>query len=213
MTVGEKARVFRKRRDDQGLDVQTALLDAAEFLMREEGYAAATVRRIASQVGLKHPAVYYYFGTQDDLFLALFRRAAEAHRTDLVEALSSDQPLRGLWRLMSDAGSTKLSLEFLALANHNDAVRAAIAENAESVRALQTAALAKHLKARGIEPRLSPQSLTILMSALARLLVQDSNIGVAAGHEEVEALIEDALRRFEDGRLVGHPDEPLDAII
>lgn len=180
--------------------------------MREEGYAAATARRIASKVGLKHPAVFYYFGTQDDLFLALFRRVADSHRTRLVEALGSDQPLRGLWQVMSDAGSTKLTLEFLALANHNEAVRAAIAENAESVRALQAEALGKHLKARGIEPRLSPQLLTILMSAMARLLVQDSNIGVAAGHEEVEALIEAALRRFGDGRDVADPVEPLVAV-
>lgn len=209
MPVGEKARAPRKRRDAQGFDVRTALLDAAESLMREEGYAAATARRIAGKVELKHQVVFYYFGTHDDLLLALFRRVADTHRARLVEALGSSDPLRGMWQVMSDPGSTKLTLEFLALANHNEAVRAAIAENAEAVRAIQVEALTQHLKARGIEPRLSPQLLTILTSALGRLLVQDANIGIVAGHDEVEALIEVALQRFEGGRDVA--DAPLAA--
>ena len=54
-----------------------ALLDAAEQLMLEEGYAAVTSRRVAAQAGLKPQLVHYYFRTMDDLFLAVFRRRAE----------------------------------------------------------------------------------------------------------------------------------------
>ena len=53
------------------------LLDAAEQLLLEEGYAAVTSRRVAERAGLKPQLVHYYFRTMEDLFLAVFRRRAE----------------------------------------------------------------------------------------------------------------------------------------
>ena len=53
---------------------RTVLLDAAEQLMRDEGYAAVTSRRVAEKAGLKPQLVHYYFRTMDDLFLELYRR-------------------------------------------------------------------------------------------------------------------------------------------
>ena len=53
------------------------LLDAAEQLMLDDGYAAVTSRRVADKAGLKPQLVHYYFRTMDDLFEAIFRRRAE----------------------------------------------------------------------------------------------------------------------------------------
>ena len=57
---------------------RVVLLDAAEQLLLEEGYAAVTSRRVAEKAGLKPQLVHYYFRTMEDLFLAVFRRRAEA---------------------------------------------------------------------------------------------------------------------------------------
>ena len=56
------------------------LLDAAEQLMLDEGYAAVTSRRVAARAGLKPQLVHYYFRTMDDLFIEVFRRRAEPSR-------------------------------------------------------------------------------------------------------------------------------------
>ena len=186
----------RKKRYVERPDIRATLLDAAEALVREEGYAAATARRIASKVGLKHQVVFYYFGTQDDLLLALVRRTSDQHREALTTALASEQPLRGLWNLLRDRHATKFHLELLALANHNEAIRSELASHAVIVRDLEAEAIARHLKARGIELRISPRLVSILTNALARLLVQESTLGIDAGHEEVEALVEESLRTF-----------------
>ena len=53
------------------------LLDAAEQLMIDEGYAAVTSRRLAHKAGLKPQLVHYYFRTMEELFLEVFRRRAE----------------------------------------------------------------------------------------------------------------------------------------
>lgn len=186
----------RKKRYVERPDIRATLLDAAEALVREEGYAAATARRIASKVGLKHQVVFYYFGTQDDLLLALVRRTSDQHREALTTVLASKQPLRGLWDLLRDRHATKFHLELLALANHNEAIRSELAIHAVIVRDLEAEAIARHLKVRGIELRLSPRLVSILTNALARLLVQESTLGIDAGHDEVEALVEESLRTF-----------------
>src|SRR3984893_8602238 len=69
------------------------LLDAAEQLMLEEGYAAVTSRRLANKAGLKPQLVHYYFRTMEELFLEVFRRRAEEGLQVQATALQLPQPL------------------------------------------------------------------------------------------------------------------------
>jgi len=203
--MSASAKPPRKKRFVERPDIRATLLDAAEALIREEGYAAATARRIASKVGLKHQVVFYYFGTQDELLLALVQRTSHAHQEKLERTLQSDQPLRSLWNLLRDRDATKFHLELLALANHNETIREHLASQAVVSRSIEAAAIERHLKARGIEPRLSPQLVSILTNALARLLIQETTLAIDAGHDEVEAMVEDSLRIFETSGDVAAP--------
>lgn len=209
MSAVEKAQP-RKRRYVERPDVRVALLDAAEALVREEGYAAATARRIATRAGLKHQVIFYYFGSQDELLLAVYRRAAEAAYKRLEMAMASDHPVRALWEIVSDREETRFTLEFMALANHNELVRAELAKNAEAARKLQADALARHFEARGIVPRLSPQLVAVMTTSMARSLVQEATLGISAGHDELEALIFDSLRNFE---LRGESDGDMETVV
>src|SRR5215472_961066 len=83
---------------------RAVLLDAAEQLMLDEGYAAVTSRRVAAKAGLKPQLVHYYFRTMDDLFLAMLARQSEAGLDRQAKALASDRPLRALWELVTDPG-------------------------------------------------------------------------------------------------------------
>jgi len=194
----------RRKRHVERPDIKESLLDAAEALIQDEGYAAATARKIANKVGLKHQVIFYYFGSQDELLAAVFRRFADAQNERLKSALNSDTPLSKLWHLHRDTEATRFTLEFMALANHNDTIRAEIARNAETVRRLETEAIERHLKQRGIEPRMSPQMVTILTNALARLLVQEASLGIHLGHEEVRQLSDASFAAFEAmGETIG----------
>ena len=75
---------------------RTHLLDAAEQLMREEGYAAVTSRRVAAKAGLKPQLVHYYFRTMDDLFIALrglFCLSVQ-NIPEAMEAVSDTSPVK-----------------------------------------------------------------------------------------------------------------------
>ncbi|MBT5685956.1 MAG: TetR/AcrR family transcriptional regulator, partial [Gammaproteobacteria bacterium] len=49
-------------------NTQTKILDAAEYLFVEQGYAATSLRAIASAAGVNLAATHYYFGSKKGLF-------------------------------------------------------------------------------------------------------------------------------------------------
>jgi AcrR family transcriptional regulator len=58
------------------------LLDGAENILKEEGYASLTSRRIAERVGIKQQLTYYYFRTMDELMVEAFRRLSKSNDRD-----------------------------------------------------------------------------------------------------------------------------------
>jgi AcrR family transcriptional regulator len=182
------------------------LLDGAQQLLLDEGYAAVTSRRVAAAAGLKPQLVHYYFRTMDDLWLALVRRGAEQNLERQALALDSPQPLRALWELNIDPVGTALAMELSSLANHRKAIRAELAAYAEQFRRLQTEAVAKALAARRAErPDLPPEVLSMLMIGIARVMVLEQTLGFTAGHAELRALVESYLDRFE-GKPAGRTE-------
>jgi AcrR family transcriptional regulator len=178
------------------------LLDAAEALMIEEGYAAVTSRRVAEKAQLKPQLVHYYFRTMDDLFLALFRRRAEQGLDAQAEALDSPQPLWALWRMMTDPSATRLTLEFMGLANHRKALHTEIARYAELARAQQTKAMTSVLERYGIDLSRVPAVVwTFFATGASQVLVFERSLGMTLGHPEILRFLEDQIRALEGDLL------------
>src|SRR5262245_59714606 len=106
-TSTRSARVARGRGEGSA-STRDALLDAAQALMLEDGYAAVTSRRVAAKAGIDAALVYYYFGTMDDLCIALFRRNAQRRAERVNAALASPQPLWALWDALREQANTVL---------------------------------------------------------------------------------------------------------
>jgi AcrR family transcriptional regulator len=186
------------RADARDGDTRRALLDAAAQIMLEEGYAAATSRRIAARAGVKPPLVHYYFPTMDDLYLAVVRRGAEANLDRLRRALASAQPLRELWNVTSEPRGAQLNLEFMAMANHRKEIRAEIAAAAERYRAMQVAALILIMRRHNLDTeRFSPEAVSVLLNSLGHMTALEHVLGITDGHAATRALVGRYLRRFE----------------
>jgi AcrR family transcriptional regulator len=177
------------------------LLDAAARVLAEEGYSAVTSRRVAARAGVNPALVNYYFGSMDDLLVAVFRRGADAYLERLRHALASPQPLRALWGISTEPPGMA---EYLALANHHEAIRAEIAAYTTQVRTIQADALASIFRAHDIDTGgFPPWAVMMLIESVSRLLLIDSSLGVTIGHDELTAFVEQYLRRFEppDGAI------------
>src|SRR5262245_25668479 len=118
---------------------RAALLDAAQQVMLDDGYAAVTYRSLAERAGVTPGLVQYYFPTLDDMFLALLRRRSDQTHDRLLAELENrtDEPLRLTWEHSRDETSAALLTEFMALANHRKVIRTAILEVIERTRQAQ----------------------------------------------------------------------------
>ena len=181
---------------------RAVLLDAAETLMLEEGYAAVTSRRVAAAAGLKPQLVHYYFRTMDDLFLALFRRRAEQGLERQDRAFESEQPLWAVWELSRDPRGNALTMEFIALANHRKEIRAELAASAERYRSELRQGLEAVFERYGVRAgELPPLVCTVLLTSLSRVLViEHETLGMTTGHAETLGFVEGLLRRLEGDR-------------
>lgn len=167
------------------------LIEATARIMRDEGYAAATSRRVAAEAGAKQALVYYYFPTMDDLFLEVLRVGAEAALTRMRALLTDEDPLQALWEMNSDSALTTLNAEFMALANHRKAIGAQLKAYAERVRDIETAAVTMVMRANGIDlDAYPPAAISILIAQTARSLSNESAVGVTQGHAELRAFVE-----------------------
>jgi AcrR family transcriptional regulator len=169
--------------------------------MLEDGYAAVSTRRVAARAGTDKALVHYYFGTMDDLFVAVFRRNAEHGADRMRQALGSSQPLWSVWDALHDQSSTALMTEFIALANHRKAVKAVMVENSRKFRRMQLDGLAEVLQSYGLDAKeWPPAAIIVLMSSISRYLRTDEAFGVGLGHDETVQLVERHLRALEGPR-------------
>ena len=179
------------------------ILDAAEALMREEGYGAVSTRRVASRAGLKPSLVHYYFPTTDDLLIALFRRGADQSDAMLEAALAAPDPLRALWDFFADTSRTALALEFMALANHRKAIRSFMVEHSEQMREKQVSVLTRLLGERmGDLGGCPPAGLSLVLAGIGRALIMEGALGVTSGHAEARAFVEHWLVQLASERTL-----------
>lgn len=207
MTVTHRAVASSRRIGAETSKTRAALLDAAEKLMLEEGYAALTSRRIAARAGLKPQLVHYYFRTMDDFFLALFRRRSERGLERQALALAADQPLWALWELARDPRGNALTMEFTALANHRKAIRKEIAASAERYRALLLDSIRSTFERHAVGTgEIPPMVCAVLMTGIAQILViEQESLGITTGHAETVAYVEEILSRLEGPRHARTP--------
>jgi AcrR family transcriptional regulator len=186
-----------KKIKEKDAGARRRLLDATAQIMRDEGYAAATSRRVAALAGVKPALVYYYFDTMDELFLALLRAGAEVSLNEMRQALTDDDPLRALWLINSDARRTALNTEFMALANHRKVIGAELKVYAERVRDIETAAVTVALRAHGVDlEEYPPVVISMLIAQMARSMCNEVAIGVTDGHAAMQAFLERFLVQY-----------------
>jgi hypothetical protein len=128
-----------------------------------------------------------------------------------ARVLESPQPLWALWRFGTGPAFTRISIEFMALANHRKEMRAEIAYYAERFREEQRQAVTAALQRYGSKiqedrQEMPPVVWTVLMTSLSRFLVLEQAVGISGGHAETMELVESDLCRLE-----GEP-QPIEGI-
>ena len=127
---------------------RSLLLDAAEEVFAEKGFASATLDDIARTAGYTKGAIYKHFAAKEDLFLALSDRYWRRYFENFADVLSTTSEVGARerdeiaqrWRELSNDGGAEhaaLGHEFtLYLLRNPDARERAAAKRSEVVEAL-----------------------------------------------------------------------------
>lgn len=176
-------------------EVRAQLVEAAHQIIQEQGAHAVTARCLADRVGLKRQIVHYYFGTLDDLFVAVLERQGDESRERFQNALASQSPLRVTWEQAHDASASLF--EFIALAMHRPSIREVLARYMDEFRAMQASALKTYLAERGVDPEISPMVITVMLASISQALALERALGVDMGHEDTTSTITHWLKLLE----------------
>jgi AcrR family transcriptional regulator len=99
-----RAEVTPNRR---GVKSRELVLDAAERVMAEHGFEAATLARVVEEAGIPMSSVYHYFGSKDRILLAVMERGADRFFADLPDlSRRSGRPAQHLAKVVSATART-----------------------------------------------------------------------------------------------------------
>jgi AcrR family transcriptional regulator len=187
-------------------------LDAAEQIMRTEGYSAVTSRAVARQAQLKPPLVHYYFKTMEDLLLAVVQRYTDKRIKRQARALASPTPLKAAWSFSHDDPDTALAVESLALARRYKSVRAELARVGDLIREMQSHLYSRVFNEYALEPYFgSPDGLAVMIDAVGRALGLEMDVGLTRGHAEARDVVKRWIDRFEGSEPARPPEKANDA--
>jgi AcrR family transcriptional regulator len=178
---------------------EEALLDAAERLLVDVGYAGITTRKLAEAAGVNHGLVHYYFGSNENLLVRALERFTERLIVRQREMYAADVPFIEKWRtamrylISEDVTYEKIWLELQALAWNNADIRNRLGRVDAEWRAVLTEAFEEPHRELGIEIPLD--ALVSLVITFNIGIMVERLGGIETGHLELLEWIDGWLSR------------------
>jgi AcrR family transcriptional regulator len=178
---------------------EEALLDAAERLLADAGYAGITTRRLATEAGVNHGLVHYYFGSNENLLVRALERFTGRLIARQRALYAADLPFADKWRtamrylVSEDVSYQKIWLELQALAWNNPDIKAQLARVNAEWRAVLTEAFEQPRRELGIGLPL-PALVSLVMTFNLGIIVERLG-GIETGHSELLDWIDQWISR------------------
>jgi AcrR family transcriptional regulator len=186
------------------IEATDALLDAAEHLLLEIGYAQITTRRLAERAGVNHGLVHYYFGSMEDLLLRAVERFTDQLIVRQKAMYAAESPFIEKWRQAmafldedSESGYSKVRLEMQAMGWNNDAVRARLQAVHQQWVDVVTPAFERGLAELGVDRRRYPaKAIVALVVTFNQGIMLERLSGVDSGHGDLLRMVDRMLERL-----------------
>jgi AcrR family transcriptional regulator len=170
-------------------EVTEALLDAAERLLVEHGYAAVTTRKLAAAAGVNHGLVHYYFGSMEEVMIQVLERFTERLLARQRAMYAAEGPFIEKWRTAwsfqerdLSSGYSKVWLELQALAWNRPELRHRIQRVESEWRRVLTDAFAPALREYGLERSFPIEAVVSLVITMAQGYALERLSSIERGH-------------------------------
>ena len=176
----------RETRAERQARTRAELLATGARVFARRGYTGSSVEEIAEEAGYSHGAVYSNFDGKADLFLAVFEeymaeRARELATTQL--AIDEDAPLEARARALADQWMERferdresfvLHMEFIAHAGRDPELAGRFGTRSAAMREAISGYISQYQAEAGVELRLAPDDLALVLRALGIGLAVES---------------------------------------
>ncbi len=206
--------------------VRSRIFEAAISVFERRGFARASMSAIADEAGLSSGAIYTYFGSKEELFLAAFGSLVEEQERALTDAIADSDDTAGAIGLAVDymsqvaagggdfrgAGANFL-LHAWATADENEALRAMLLRRREQASALARTVIDGAISRGELSGEVDAEGLALAMTSLLDgLFLQRAEQGDAfsvddarrQAHAAIDAIFRPTPR---DSRSVGRRHE------
>lgn len=198
------ARVWEDRQVSEARQQATAaLMDAAERLLYENGYAGVTTRAVAEAAGVNHGLVHYYFGSMEELLTQTLQRFVD-QLAEALEALYADPDLTFAekWKLGAQfwvdeptSHFPKILLELLAMGWNMPGLRERLTDVHARFRGIFEHYFGQALRDYGLDEDEFP--LPVIVAAVTSFQLGLIVEGLSNVHENHQALL-DWIQRWID---------------
>ena len=189
------ARAWEHRQISEARQQATlAMMDAAEDLLYEVGYAGVTTRAVADAAGVNRGLVHYYFGSMEELLTQTLERFVD-QLASALEALYEEPNLTFAekWRLGSQFWAEeptsrfpKILLELLAMGWNMPGLRPRLTEVHARFRAIFERHFGQAIRDYGLDEAQFPLKVVVAAVTSYQLgLIVEGLSGVEEGHAEL----------------------------
>jgi AcrR family transcriptional regulator len=203
------ARLGRPPASDSA-DTRRRILDSARIAFALKGYGESTNRSLANDVGVTAGAIYHYFGSKLDLYIAVHDDVQQTINARYESAITEPPTFRAKLDAVLDV-SHELNVEDPTLAQFLGAVRVDMRRHAELAKSLKRASNDRgrffdRIVDDGVATgEIAPNDREAMSVLLTTLLVGLTD-SVSSNHTRHQLAV-DAIRGLFDGTLV-HPPRP-----
>jgi AcrR family transcriptional regulator len=185
------------------VEASDALLDAAEKLLVEIGYARITTRRLAERAGVNHGLVHYYFGSMDELLLRVVERFTDALVVRQQEMYDAPVPFIEKWRTAmrfmdddAESGYQKIWFEMQAMAWNVPEVQSRLRDVHRRWVGVVRPAFEVGLTELGIDKKRFPtEAIVSLVITFNQGIMIERLLEVDSGHRALLDMIDRTLER------------------
>lgn len=166
----------QSRREQRKEETRRDLLASAAEVFAEDGYAGASLERIARRAGFTTGAIYWHFKGKDELFLAVFEEYALTRVSELsavhasgVEGLAArGRALADQWmrRQARDPRMVVVTLEFAAHAMRVPRLREELATRLAAVRLAVGRMIEEDAREAGVQLPMPAQEIATVLREL-----------------------------------------------
>jgi AcrR family transcriptional regulator len=187
---------------------RTALLDAAERLLIDEGHAGITTRKVATAAGVNHGLVHYYFGSIEELLFQAMERYTERLLARQRALYAAEMPFIEKWRTAMRfidedlaAGYPKIWAELHAVAWNRPQFQQRIVQVHVQWREIFGDALARAKDELDLSRTpFSPDAFVALVATFNAGLLLERLVGLDQGHAELLGAMDTWLRSLATGK-------------